>query len=140
MNVFLGGTCNKSQWREQLIPLLKIEYFNPVLDGSWTTAAMEEEIKQRATCDFVLYVLTPRMNGFYSIAEVVDDSNKRPQKTVFLVLEEDFNDDGEPIGFNAFQLKSFRAIERMVSENGAFVAKTLEGVAVYLNGSVNTKI
>lgn len=29
--VFLGGTCNGSIWREKLIPLLKIDYFNPVV-------------------------------------------------------------------------------------------------------------
>ena len=33
--LFLGGTCNGSVWREDLIPLLeyeKIPYFNPVVD------------------------------------------------------------------------------------------------------------
>jgi hypothetical protein len=32
---FLGGTCNNSQWREALIPMLKIDYFNPVVKD-WT--------------------------------------------------------------------------------------------------------
>ena len=26
--VFLGGTCNGSTWREELIPMLKVPYFN----------------------------------------------------------------------------------------------------------------
>jgi len=30
--VFLGGTCNNSKWRDVLIPRLKIDYFNPVVD------------------------------------------------------------------------------------------------------------
>lgn len=31
MKVFLGGTCNNSTWREELKPLLKIDYFDPVV-------------------------------------------------------------------------------------------------------------
>ena len=30
--VFLGGTCNESTWRDELIKKLKIDYFNPVVD------------------------------------------------------------------------------------------------------------
>ena len=33
--VFLGGTCNDSLWREELIKKLEIDYFNPVVDD-WT--------------------------------------------------------------------------------------------------------
>ena len=84
--VFLGGTCAESTWREELIPLLKINYFNPVVED-WTPECMEEELRQRDTCDYCLYVITPRMLGVYSIAEVIDDSNKRPKKTIFAVIE-----------------------------------------------------
>ncbi|MDN4618429.1 nucleoside 2-deoxyribosyltransferase domain-containing protein [Paenibacillus sp. PsM32] len=77
--VFLGGTCNNSIWREDLIPLLQRDYFNPVVPW-WKPEHLKEELKQRGECDFVLYVLTAEMVGFYSIAEVVDDSNKRPEK------------------------------------------------------------
>lgn len=31
MKVFLGGTYNGSNWREKLIPNLKIDYFNPIV-------------------------------------------------------------------------------------------------------------
>ena len=88
MKVFLGGTCNESTWRDSLIKALKIDYFNPVVDD-WTPDCMAEEIKQREVCDFCLYVITPKMTGVYSIAEVIDDSNKRPRKTVFCVLPTD---------------------------------------------------
>lgn len=84
--VFLGGTCNESTWRDFLIKQLQIDYFNPVVDD-WTEDCMIEERKQREICDFVLYTITPKMTGVYSIAEVVDDSNKRPEKTVFCLLE-----------------------------------------------------
>jgi hypothetical protein len=86
MKVFLGGTCNESKWRDELIKKLEIEYFNPVVDD-WTPECMAEEIKQRKICDYVLYTITPKMTGAYGIAEAVDDSNKQPFKTLFCVLK-----------------------------------------------------
>lgn len=83
--VFLGGTCNNSTWRDKLIPLLKIDYFNPVVDD-WTPECQDEEIRQRESCDYCLYTITPKMTGVYSIAEVVDDSNKRPEKNYFMCI------------------------------------------------------
>ena len=85
--VFLGGTTNETDWRDNLIPMLNIDYFNPVVKD-WNEKAQAEEIKQRKECDYVLYVITPKMLGVFAIAEVTDDSNKRPSKTVFCVLTE----------------------------------------------------
>ena len=59
--VFMGGTCNESQWRNQMMEYLHdecMEYFNPVID-SWTADAETKEIRERASCDFCLYTLTP---------------------------------------------------------------------------------
>ncbi|WP_122639856.1 nucleoside 2-deoxyribosyltransferase domain-containing protein [Romboutsia sp. Marseille-P6047] len=139
--VFLGGTCNGSTWREELIELLEIDYFNPVVDD-WTEERMKEEIRQRETCDYCLYVITPRMTGVYSIAEVVDDSNKRPERTVFCVLKEDVNPalnyttaigTSTHIYFNKGQLKSLEQVGKMVRKNGGKYFRTLEDVAEYLN-------
>lgn len=130
--VFLGGTCNESIWRDLLIPMLKIDYFNPVVDD-WTPECQAEEIRQREQCDFCLYTITPRMTGVYSIAEVVDDSNKRPEKTVFCVLETD------PTGgeqFTKVQIKSIEAVGKMVERNGGKLFRSLKDVADYLNGEV----
>jgi hypothetical protein len=128
--VFLGGTCGKSTWREELIPLLKIDYFNPVVED-WTPECQERELQERENCDYCLYVITPEMEGFYSIAEVVDDSNKRPKKTIFCVLNK------ENPSFNNKQLYSFRAIEKMVSSNvfssGGRVFSSLKEIAEFLN-------
>lgn len=74
--VFLGGTCSDSKWREEIKPLLKIDYYDPVCDGEWTQEAYLREIHERETSDFVAYVSTPKMGGVYSVAEVIDDSNK----------------------------------------------------------------
>jgi hypothetical protein len=131
---FLGGTCADSTWREDLIPLLRIDYFNPVVED-WTPECQEEEIRQREECDFCLYVLTPRMQGYYSIAEVVDDSNKRPEKVVFCVLEIDVDDDGKILHWDEKQIKSFNAIKNMVKNNGGVVLEDLAEVAHFLNYS-----
>ena len=89
---------------------------------------MEEEIKQRRECDYNLYVITPAMTGVYSIAEVVDDSNKRPNKTLFCFLEQD-----EISDFNKGQIKSLKAVAKMVENNGGKVFTTLNTIANYLN-------
>jgi hypothetical protein len=125
--VFLGGTCNGSTWRDILIKDLRIDYFKPCAE-QWTPAMMKEEIKQRSECDFCLYVITPKMKGVYSIAEVVDDSNKRPHKTIFCYLTDD-----EDQKFLPDQIKSLDQIGRMIKENGATFLTTLTATADYLN-------
>ena len=125
--VFLGGTCNNSTWRDKLIPLLKIDYFNPVVDD-WTPECQDEEIRQRESCDYCLYTITPKMTGVYSIAEVVDDSNKRPEKTILCVLDED-----DENSFSETQIKSLKQVKEMVKNNGANVFDSLEDIASFLN-------
>ena len=141
--VFLGGTCNESTWRDKLIKMLEIDYFNPVVDN-WTEECYQEELRQREICDYCLYVITPRMKGVYSIAEVVDDSNKRPEKTIFCLLEYDLSDykmklaDGKKVRkyvemFDAGQLKSLDKVGVMVEKNGGKYFRSLSEVAKFLN-------
>lgn len=129
MKVFLGGTCNGSTWRDDLMPLLKannIKYFNPVVKD-WTPECQEQELYEREQCDVCLYVITPKMTGVYSIAEVVDDSNKRPRRTAIIVLQED-----DEYSFNKAQLKSLLAVEKLVKGNGGYAyedfASLLKGI------------
>ena len=127
--VFLGGTCNNSTWRNNLIKLLTCSYFNPVVED-WTEECYLEELQQRKSCDYCLYVITPNMTGVYSIAEVVDDSNKRPKKTLFCILDTDIN--GE---FNVSQMKSLSAVQKMIVNNGGKSFISLEEIANFLNGN-----
>ena len=127
MKVYLGGTCNESNWRNRIIPMLDIDYFNPVVDD-WTPDCMAEEIRQRETCDVVLYTITPKMTGTYSIAEAVDDSNKRPKCTIFIMLR----DDGDE-RFNDGQWKSLGAVAQMVERNGVSVFTNLKSAAIEIN-------
>lgn len=123
MKVFLGGTCNNSTWRQELISWLTVDYFNPVVDD-WTPECQAEEIRQRETCDFVLYTITGEMTGVYSIAEAVDDSNKRSEKTLFCILED---------GFDAGQKRSLNAVAKMIEANGGKVFRDLRSIARWLH-------
>ena len=125
--VFLGGTCNESTWRDDLIPLLQIAYFNPVVED-WTEKAQKEELDQREICDYCLYCITPRMTGVYAIAEAVDDSNKRPRQVIFCVLEKDGS-----LNFTDGQIKSLNNVKKMVKRNGGKTASSLRDVADMLN-------
>lgn len=132
--VFLGGTCNGSLWRERLIPRLRIDYYNPVVPN-WTEECYQREIKEREECDYCLYVITPKMTGTYSIAEVIDDSNKRPEKTIFAFMQED---DG--LTFDTGQILSLDRVGRMVESNGGKYYKCLTHVADFLNSQLKTVI
>jgi hypothetical protein len=126
IKVFLGGTCNDSNWRDVLMPMLlnrDIEYFNPVVDD-WTDDCQAEEERQKELCTIQLYVITPKMKGVFSIAEVVDSSNKHPLGTILVVLEQD-----DELKFNKGQMMSLNAVKKMVKNNGASVFDTLEQIA-----------
>lgn len=127
--VFLGGTCNNSVWRKKLIPMLKISYFNPVV-SDWNEKAKQNEIYERENCDYCLYTITPSMKGVYSIAEVIDDSNKRPEKTIFCVLIE--RENGKI--FDSQVLNSLKEVGKMVERNGGKYFEDLYEVSKYLNG------
>ena len=125
--VFLGGTCNESTWRDKLIKKLKIDYFNPIVDD-WNEEAFQRELIEKEECDFLLFVITPKMTGVYSIAEVVDASNKVPYKTIFCYL----TDDGY-LTFDNGQIKSLNKVAEMVERNGGKWFQSLESLAEYLN-------
>lgn len=130
IKVFLGGTCNESTWRERLISKLdklKVNPFNPVVDD-WTPECQKKEEQEKKISDYRLYCITPLMTGVFSIAEVVDDSNKFPEKTILVVL---FKDDGK--SFDKGQIKSLQAVMRMVKKNGGVVFDNLVDCSMYLN-------
>ena len=123
MKVFLGGTCAGRKWRNEISPLLTCDYYNPIVKG-WNEEHRLREVNERQTADYVLYVLTADMGGVYSIAEVVDDSNKRPNKTILCILYD---------GFGPGMTRSLHAVENLVKENGAKVCADLNEVVKFLN-------
>ena len=120
--VFLGGTCGESTWRDKLIPMLErkgIPYFDPVVPD-WTLECQTKEDEVKASADTInLFVLTHHMKGVFSVAEVVDCSNKNPAGTILMV---------DTVGFEGHELKSLKAVEKLVRKNGAAVLTSLEEV------------
>lgn len=107
MKIFLGGTCNNSTWRDNLIPKLEklhINYFNPIVDD-WTIEAQEiEEYEKWNKCDIHLYVITPEQTGFFSFVEIMD-SIAQGILTIFAYYKKDW-DKG--------RLKSLEAIQSLL--------------------------
>ena len=130
MKVFLGGTCAGWKWRDELQSLLKCDYYNPIVKD-WSEEDRLREVHERETSDYVLYGITNGIKGVYSIAEVVDDSNKRPEKTLFLNLYEE--DDRY---FTKQMNHSLKAVENLLKANGVKVFSGFDGikeVAEFLN-------
>lgn len=126
MKVFLGGTCSGYKWRDDLIPLLKCEYYDPIVKD-WQESDRLREVHERETSDFVLYVITSGMKGVYSIAEIIDDSNKRPEKTILCILYD---------GIENAMAHSLKAVANLAKDNGVTVCESLAEVAEFLNKKV----
>ena len=128
MKVYLGGTMNGSKWRENLvIPHLKIEFFNPVSE-IWNEETYKRDLKEHENADFRLYFITPKMDDFYTVIDVIDDSNKKPDKTLFCFLN---IEDG--VEFSKHQTKSLVAIGKMVQRNGGRWFESVEELLGFLN-------
>lgn len=74
-NVFLGGACGTTTWRQTTaIPMLEaagLSYFNPQLGvGEWTEECefIEQQAKEEA--DLLLFVINGQTRGVASLAEV----------------------------------------------------------------------
>ena len=47
-----------------------LDIFNPVVED-WNESARQKELKFKEDCNLQIYVLTPRIKGIYSIAEIM---------------------------------------------------------------------
>lgn len=107
--VFLGGTCAETTWREDLISVIQVDYFNPVV-VNWTEDCQLVEIDEKDNkCNIHLYVITKEMKGVFSIAEVIDSAHKKGIVTILHII---------PYGFDECQLKSLKAVSNMVKSLG----------------------
>ena len=134
--VFLGGTCNESTWRNELIPLLEkegIEYFNPVVED-WTPECQQEEYRQKEICDVHLYLITKKMKGVFSIAEAVASCQDAGKLTLFAFA----NFDGE---FDEGERRSLDAVGNLIVKlGGAYHTgiNTIEELALSVSTVVNS--
>ena len=128
--VFLGGTCNNSTWRDELLPMLdseKIDAFNPVVDD-WNEEAQANEDYHKANDEYMLYVITPEMKGVYSIFEIAMLSCKKQDKLIVCFLNE-----RNGLTFDPFVQKNIEKIKKDLASNGTVVLNSLEEVAGYFN-------
>lgn len=124
--VFLGGTCNNSTWRDEIIPKLKIDYFNPVVED-WTPECQQNEIDEKENkCNIHFYCITSEMTGVFSIAEVIDSVHNKFKRTILHVI---------PDGFTDGQIKSLKAVVDLVNSRGgiAYIDSELSRAARILN-------
>lgn len=106
---FLGGTCGKTQWRDELIHILekrKIDYFNPLIIGrGWIKSDEDNEyIEKNEKCNVHCYVITPEIKGVFSIAEIVNScwevkTNTNVVKFVYFII------------LGIFERKMYRSLE-----------------------------
>lgn len=136
VKIFMGGTCEGYKWRDELvsyIDLNKVNPFNPIVK-EWNEEAKQRELYERENTDICLYVITPHMSGAYSIAEVIDDSNKRPDKTAFIVIDRIIEEeDKSVVTFTDKMKKSLEAVKEMVKRNNGMVFENLVEFAHYVN-------
>jgi len=131
--VFLGGTCNESTWRSKLIPVLDVEYFNPVVED-WTPECQQiEEYEKANVCNIHLYVITNRMKGVFSIAEAIESAMTRDKQTILHIV---------PEGFSSAQLSSLQAVANMVRKHGgiSYLSEDLHRTARVINNSYSSKV
>lgn len=108
--VFLGGTCAGSNWRDELIGLIQINYFNPVVEDWTPNCKAVEDAEKESMCNIHLYVLTSESLSVYSIAEAVQSSLTKGKVTIVHVM---------PDGFSNERLKHLDAVCDMIRGNGA---------------------
>lgn len=104
--VFLGGTYNNTTWRDEIIPLLEVNYFNPIVED-WTPDCKAIEDSEKVyKCNIHAYVITSAMIGVYSIAEMVASSFDACKITYVQIV---------PDGFDKGQIKSLQACVDLIN-------------------------
>ena len=134
MRVFLGGTCNGSNWRDEIIPSLSIDFYNPVKD-EWNEEAYHEEIQAKLDSNYFLYCLTPKYTGFFSFAEVINESFHYSNQTIFCFLTEDGTEK-----FSKDEIESLKELGSRVVENGGLWFENLEEVTSFLNSTQENRV
>lgn len=130
IRVFLGGTCNGTDWRDKVIPQLQVGFFNPFITGrEWTEGDKDNELlERRSLCSHMLYVITPMTKGLYAVAELMEDSIQKSNRTVVCFLKED---GGKT--FDEQQWNSIESIMEMVKQYHDKVFTDLDSVVQTLN-------
>lgn len=135
--VGLFGTCNNSLWRDYFLILLdkeKFDWFNPVVEN-WNEEAQINEEFHKDNDEVIVFVITPKMKGVYSIAEVVDLSyrKKSSQNLFFCFLTHEKDESGITLSFDESQIKSLRAVKNLLERNGIKTTESLVELSKFVN-------
>jgi hypothetical protein len=132
--IFMGGTTRGFNWREVLENRFKdvenVELFNPIV-ADWNCERIIFENRYKEICELNLFVVTPYMEGVYSIAEAVDLSNKKPENLVFAYIDH-FVDGKEIRDFTKKMKHSLNVTGKMIVNNGGKVFTSLDDVENYI--------
>jgi hypothetical protein len=130
LKIFLGGTTAGKDYRDELIPKLTRPFFNPVVEN-WDEEAQKNERYEKSICGIHLYVITPDMQGFFSIAEILDSCHTKGVLTILSVEEslkwKDWNGNDVTI--------SIEAVKVLAMRNGA-ISVDKAALANFLNDSL----
>lgn len=136
--VFLGGTVNDSTWRDQLIALLTVAYFNPVVKD-WTEEHAARENQAKGIADVNLFVLTPKQHGFYVPLEMgvmACESRDDPEMKVVIVF---LNEDAGEVFSEAQQKSNVQMRELLLKNQNVEIFDNLEDTAKYINTYLTEK-
>jgi len=134
--VFLGGTCNDSEWRDELIKDLNVEYFDPrVFDVEWNEECAKQEELAKVNAKALIYVITPKQSGTYSLVELAVSACLNKDKKVIIIFLN--KDDGDK--FDEAQMSSNKAVQDLLQKctNAEFLT-TLSDAAAVINQYVST--
>jgi hypothetical protein len=139
-DIFLGGT-HHSNWRKDFLKIIKelnpsIKCYDPSVE-SWTyeSVLLENLVKQNTP--YHVYVLSPRMIGVYSIAEMIDSAHENSVKTYFHIMDTDIDNDGNIVNWDPKLRNSIYAINNMLIRHNAYKATSLEDLANKILESYN---
>lgn len=128
--IFLGGTSQGWDWRNELIEKIETPTFNPVVEY-WNEQARQTEITEKEKyCNIHLYVITPYAAGVFSIAEAVESAMRNDKIAVFCYTEGEFSKKYE---------KSLYETGKLIERHGGFhyPFKDINELANFLNSITN---
>lgn len=138
IKIFLGGTVAGYDWRKLIEKEFKcyrnIELFNPIV-SKWTKECIIRENEYKENCDISLFVITPYMEGIYSIAEAVEESNKRPERTIFVILD-NVKYNNEIRTFTEHMKHSLTVTGELIERNGGQFFNSLEELINYIRSQI----
>lgn len=125
---FLGGTINGSNWRQSLIDKLKVNYFDPVVND-WNPDHRRTEEMAKSAAKVLVYAITPKQTGFYTIAEMTHAVFGDLRPVAILILDED-----EGVLYDDHQQASISAIKELLHQRiDLCLFDNVDELAQYLN-------